>query len=64
MSDVVKVAIIAAVAPTLIALTGLVVVLNRLQGIHLSLNSRLDQLVRASLAQGRQDERDDQAGKG
>jgi hypothetical protein len=60
VSDIVKVAIIAALAPTLTAVVGLIVALRELRDIHLSLNSRLDQLVTASLAQGRQDERDAQ----
>jgi len=34
-------------------------VIEKLNGIHLQLNSRMDQLIEASKAQGRQDERDD-----
>ena len=34
-------------------------VVEKLNGIHLQLNSRMDQLIEASKAQGRQDERDD-----
>lgn len=34
-------------------------VVEKLNGIHLQLNSRMDQLIAASKAQGRQDERDD-----
>jgi hypothetical protein len=34
-------------------------VIEKLNGIHLQLNSRMDQLIAASKAQGRQDERDD-----
>ena len=53
--------IIAAIPPTIAAIAALIVSIhnaNRIQDVHLSLNSRLDQLVNASLAQGRQDERD------
>jgi hypothetical protein len=32
--------------------------------VHLSMNSRMDELIRASRAQGRQDERDDQKDRG
>jgi len=59
----VYVAIIAAIPPTLASIVTLVIALRKLQDIHLSLNSRLDQLVVASIAQGRQNERDHQAGK-
>jgi hypothetical protein len=34
-------------------------VVEKLNGIHLQLNSRMDQLIEASKAQGRQDERND-----
>jgi len=40
------------------AIIGLVAMLKRLDGIHLSLNSRLDQLLKAAHAEGRQQERD------
>jgi hypothetical protein len=34
---------------------------KKLNEVHISLNSRLSELVKSSKAQGRQDERDDQA---
>jgi hypothetical protein len=51
-------AIISALPPTIASVATLIVAMRKLQDIHLSLNSRLDQLVSASVAQGRQDERD------
>jgi hypothetical protein len=38
------------------------VILWKIRELHLTMNSRLDQLIKASLAQGRQDERDSQKG--
>jgi hypothetical protein len=61
MEPTVKVALIAAVPPTFVGLASLVLgIINKgkISDVHLSLNSRLDQLIKASLAQGRQDERD------
>lgn len=34
----------------------------KLRELHLTMNSRLDQLIKASVSQGRQDERDAQKG--
>jgi hypothetical protein len=59
----IAVAVIAAVPPTIVATAGLMASLNnadRINQVHLSINSRMDQLVAASKAQGRQDERDSQ----
>lgn len=52
-----------ALPPTILALAALITSLRnskRIQEVHLTLNSRLTELVKASLAQGRQDERNDQ----
>jgi hypothetical protein len=46
-------------APTfIVAVSGLITVIYKLNEVHKAVNSRLDQLVLASKAQGRQDERD------
>lgn len=39
-----------------------VMLLSKLNELHLTMNSRLDQLIKASISQGRQDERDSQKG--
>ena len=61
MTDVVQIALITGLPPTLLAAAALVASLrngNKIQDVHLSLNSRLSELVIAAKAQGRQDERD------
>jgi hypothetical protein len=61
MTDIVKMALIAAVPSTLVAIGNLITSLHngdKITDVHRSLNSRLTQLVAASNAQGRQDERD------
>jgi len=61
MTDIVQVALIAGVAPTILSLAAFVTSLRngtKIQDVHLSLNSRLSELVIAAKAQGRQDERD------
>lgn len=55
--------IFSAIVPSILALAATIVSLingSRIREVHLSLNSRLSELVLASKAQGRQDERDDQ----
>jgi hypothetical protein len=61
MTDAVQVALIAGAAPTILSLAAFVTSLrngSKIQDVHLSLNSRLTELVVAAKAQGRQDERD------
>ena len=61
MTEAVQIAVIVAIPPTLLAAAALVASIhngNKIQDVHLSINSRMDQLVEASKAQGRQDERD------
>jgi len=56
-------ALFTALPPTILALAALMTSIKngqKIQDVHLSLNSRLSELLKASLAQGRQDERDDQ----
>jgi hypothetical protein len=56
-------AVATATPPTIVALTALMASIRngqKIQDVHLSLNSRLTELLKASLAQGRQNERDDQ----
>ena len=63
MSDTVLVALLSSLPPTLVALAGLVASIrnaSKINEVHLSLNSRLTELISASHAQGRQDERDAQ----
>lgn len=65
MTDAVQIALIVSCPPTLLAAAALVTsvrngarIVSKIDGVHLELNSRLSQLVAASNAQGRQDERD------
>jgi hypothetical protein len=61
ISEAVKIAIIAATPPSVVAMGGVVLGwINRgkINEVHLSINSRLDQLVKAAHAEGRQQERD------
>lgn len=60
MTDVVQVALIAAVPPSLVALAGMVVSLHnksKIRELHVTMNSRLDELVRqkgiSSFAEGK-----------
>jgi hypothetical protein len=56
-------ALFTALPPTILALAALITSIHngqKINDVHLSLNSRLSELLKASLAQGRQDERDDQ----
>lgn len=58
-------ALVAAIPPTLTAIISLIMTLrntDKLNEIHVSLNSRLSELVAASITQGRQVERDNTAG--
>jgi hypothetical protein len=64
MTEVVTVALIAGAGPTILSLASLIASLrngSKIQDVHVSINSRMDQLVRASKAEGRQDERDSQS---
>lgn len=65
MTEGVQIALIASVAPTIAAVGATIAIVkkgNKIQEavreVHISLNSRLTELVAASKAQGRQDERD------
>jgi len=61
MLPAVQVALIAATPPTIVSLGGLVLGLinrSKITEVHLSVNSRLDHLVIAAKAEGRQQERD------
>ena len=61
MTEAIEIALIVAVPPTIIAAGALVATIRnggKIQSVHLSINSRMDQLVAASKAQGRQEERD------
>jgi hypothetical protein len=58
MSPDVVTALVAAVAPTVLALAALVAALRnggKLHELHLSVNSRMDQLIAASRAEGAQE---------
>lgn len=57
------VAFFTAMPPTIAAITALMVSIHntqKIQELHVSMDGRLSQLLTASLAQGRQNERDDQ----
>lgn len=61
MTEAVEIALIVAVPPTLAATAALIMAVravHKIQEVHIGINSRMDQLVAASKAQGRQDERD------
>lgn len=52
MSDVVIVAALGAIAPTIVALTGFVMVLRRLSSYKHEINHRMDELLEARRAEG------------
>ena len=61
MTEAVQIALIVATPPTLLGVAQLISSIKNGHGIkdvHLSINSRMDQLVQASKAEGRQAERD------
>lgn len=61
MTEAVEIALIVATPPTILAAAALVAsikTVSKIQEVHVGINSRMDQLVAASKAQGRQDERD------
>jgi hypothetical protein len=61
MTEAVQVALIAAVPPTIVgaaALARSMLNASKINEVHLSLNSRLSELLIAAHAQGRQEERD------
>ena len=61
MTEAVQIAMIVAIPPTLLGIAQLISSIrngSQIRGVHLSLNSRLTELVTAAKAQGRQDERD------
>ncbi len=62
MDKDIEIALISGGPPTLVALAAFVVGWwnkNAIQNVHLSINSRMDQLLAAANAQGRQDERNE-----
>jgi hypothetical protein len=66
MSEAVTIALIVAMPPTLLGVASLIASIKngeKIEGVHVSINSRMDQLLRAANAQGRQDERDDRREK-
>lgn len=67
LTTAVQIALIAAAPPTVVALAAFVVsLLNRgkIHQVHVSLNSRLSELIEASKDVGRQEERDSASKKG
>lgn len=54
--------IICAIAPTIAAITGLIVVLRRIKDVHIQLNSRLTEFLqlteKSSFAEGEKHEKD------
>jgi hypothetical protein len=61
MSDVVQVAVIVSIGPTLAALAALVVAIrtqSKVETVHELINSRLSKMLANENARGRQDERD------
>jgi hypothetical protein len=61
MTEAVEIALIVAVPPTIASVAAVIMSIKngtKIQEVHLGINSRMDELVRASKAQGRQDERD------
>ena len=60
MTEAIEVALIVTTPPTIVAITGLILLFKKIKEVHVSLNSRLSELVKSANAQGRQDERDHQ----
>lgn len=63
MTGDLEVALIAVIPPTVISLLGVWIAIHNMgaiQNVHMSLNSRLSELLSASIAQGRQEERNAQ----
>ena len=61
MSDLVQVAVIVSIGPTLAALAALVVAIrtqSKVETVHELINSRLSKMLANENARGRQDERD------
>jgi hypothetical protein len=61
MTETVTVALIVATPPTIASVAALIMSIrngNKIHDVHVGINSRMDELVKASKAQGRQDERD------
>ena len=61
MTEAVQIALIVATPPTVAATAALIMSIrngSKIQQVHIGINSRMDELVKASKAQGRQDERD------
>jgi hypothetical protein len=61
VTDAVVIAMIVAIPPSIASVAALIVSIrngNQIHEVHLGINSRMDELVKASKAQGRQDERD------
>ena len=61
MSEAITIALIVATPTTIASLAALIVSIrngSKIQQVHIGINSRMDELVKASKAQGRQDERD------
>lgn len=48
MTESVQIAIITAVPPMLVALTGFVIMLKRIRDVHIQINSRMDELLRTT----------------
>ncbi len=48
MTEAVEVAMIMAVPPTLVAVSGIMVVLSRIKAVHVQINSRMDELLRTT----------------
>ncbi|MFI5223167.1 MAG: hypothetical protein ACHQX3_02805 [Nitrospirales bacterium] len=52
MSDAVLTALIVVIPPTIIAITGLILVLRKVEVVHKTINSRLDQWLEIERDQG------------
>ncbi len=48
MTEAVQIALITAVPPTVVAVTGILVVLSRIKAVHVQINSRMDELLRTT----------------
>ena len=61
VTEAVEIAMIVAIPPTIASVAALVMSIRngtKIHDVHIGINSRMDELVKASKAQGRQDERD------
>ncbi len=66
MSEAVQIALIASVPPTLVALASVFISLwngRKIKAVHNTVNGKLSEILKNSKAAGKQEEREDEAGR-